>query len=277
MDAARALGEIGTAAVAAIPSLLALVDDQKFLAKVEAQWEARTARGPDLPGSTGVYPTTAGYLRAEAALALWHIAEHERAVPILVEGLSDLNRGGRRAAARALQKIGPPASRTAAVLAEAARSDPDSVTREYALSALYAFGPEVLPVMETVIDALDDEDESVRSSAIHLLRHFGPAARAAVDRLWQIAGDAENGSNICAASALWQIDHDLATIDVFISGLAIDCEECRETCAQWLGIIGPPAERALPALQARLSDDDERVAEAAASAIQRITGRSPWN
>jgi len=275
--AVEALGEIGPAAVEAIPALLASLDDERFLARVETQWQAEH-EGP--ASEIGVYPTTAGNLRAHAALALWRIAEHERAVPILMAGLGDANRGGRRAAAEALRLIGPPAVRAAAILAQAACSDPDPATRQDALQALDAFGPDAASLVGAMIYALGDDDWSVRGAAIDALTNLGPAAQSAIAQLWQIVRNRDDGLRVSAAGALWRIAGDLATIAVFVEEMADehpDAAECRETCARWLAEIGPPASSALPALHARLADDDERVVSVAAEAIQRITGRSPWN
>lgn len=110
--AASALLELGPAAEAAVPALIAALDEAPL--RLEVLFALKTmgpkAR-PAVPALLTLLKTATGYDRLNAADALWRIDSNvDMVVPALVESLKDPFLPIRRDAANALGEIGPRAS-----------------------------------------------------------------------------------------------------------------------------------------------------------------------
>jgi HEAT repeat protein len=111
LNAALALGQIGPEAKLAIPALVAALDDEGRLTRVEV------------------------------ACALWRINKHPAAIPALLKVLKERERGWRRQAAEALGRLGPGAKAAVPALVEALWDDDESV-RQRAAQSLKRIDPE---------------------------------------------------------------------------------------------------------------------------------------
>jgi HEAT repeat protein len=187
--AAAYLGNMGTKAAPAVPSLVSTLDD------------------PDPK------------IRSAAAYALGGIgADAESAVPKLVTHLSDQDPDVRAASAQALGLIGPGAQDARPALIEA-RDDREASVREAARFALEMLSRWVLPLNKEMkqqvraqipkcIEMLRSDNSTERYANAAILGQMGPEARMAVPSLLQLLADERAFVRRAAAKALTQIDPD---------------------------------------------------------------------
>jgi serine/threonine protein kinase len=140
-----ALGALGTAAAAAVPALVDVLDDQDD----NVRWTAATTLGKIGPAAGDAVPALA------AALA-------DRGDPVI-----------HKHAAAALAAIGSAARDAVPGLIGALR-DADADVREEVRKALSSIGPAAVPAL---IEALKDEDEQVRFEAADALTKIGTVSR----------------------------------------------------------------------------------------------------
>ncbi|MCE9544569.1 MAG: HEAT repeat domain-containing protein [Planctomycetia bacterium] len=196
------------------------------------------------------------------------------AVPGLTAALK--NKVVRGQAAEILGRIGPPAASAVPALIEALDDDRPEVRREV-LFALGAIGPAAKPAVAAARKALKDPEPKVRYSAVWLLGRLGPDAAEALPELEKdVCGQDAYFGNVCAW-ALFRIEpHNQARIDkampVLISALDGDRPFVQVEAANTLGMIGPQAKAALPALKRLAESHDLDAAKAASDAIKKIGG-----
>jgi len=159
------------------------------------------------------------------------------AIPPLVEMLSARSASERTAAARALEKLGPPPEAIPGLLASASEPDHGVGAREAAIEALTRAEPSDEIVLRFV-SLIADSSPLVAGAAHKALLGLGPRASAAVPALVE------------------RIDR--------------PGSRAREAAADVLGHIGPAAGPAVPALFGLLEDDDSTVRDTAAEAIRSI-------
>lgn len=156
------LGEIGTAAEAAVPELIVTV-----LADADEATRNHAAKAlgkigvPEGIISLAMLATKAdnGSVSDAAASALIEIGT--AAVPALIDAISDTDAGVREKATRIVGEIWPPAEAAVPVLI-AALADTDDDVRANAAEALRQVG---LPAVPALIDTLANADDDVRSYA----------------------------------------------------------------------------------------------------------------
>jgi HEAT repeat protein len=85
------------------------------------------------------------------------------------------------------------------------REDTDPNMRYYAAQSLGSFGPEAKAAVPDLIEALKDENRTVRMGAGYALAEIGPAAAAAVPALQEAARDPEKEVRDAAEYALKKI------------------------------------------------------------------------
>jgi HEAT repeat protein len=247
-------------------------------------------------------------VRREAAVALWRMGPGAKAaVPALGKALADEDVKVRRDAAATLWRVGPAAKAAVPALAGALK-DKDGEVRWGAAGALGAVGPEAGAAVPRLTDALKDKDLEVRHFAARALVRVGDRAarEAAAPVLREVLGKGDPDQRLRAELIvlLWQIGPaaapapsrldpgDLHTAAKMLQGVyTTKADEAtrrnavptllgafegttdavyRASFAQALGVIGPDARAAIPALREGLKDKDEKVRTAAAEALKKI-------
>ena len=110
--AAKALGQIGDEAEAAVPALLAALRDNDMFLRAGITGALIKIGYPSVPGLTSALFDQNNAVRRAACKALGRIGS-ERAVPALIYSLNDGNAGVRKFAREALERINNPAARDA--------------------------------------------------------------------------------------------------------------------------------------------------------------------
>lgn len=110
--AAKALGEIGDEAEAAVPTLLSALRDNDMFLRAGITGALIKIGYPAVPGLTKALFDPNRAVRRAACKALGKIGS-ERAVPALIYSLNDGNAGVRKFAREALERIDTPAARDA--------------------------------------------------------------------------------------------------------------------------------------------------------------------
>ena len=200
-QASWALGRIGAAAKPAVEALLKRLDDQDVV------------------------------VRVYAAVSVWQIERHAKAIPALVAIARRGEGPGVCQAAAALGELGPAAEPAIPVLVELLRQGDEDVSRAAAAS-LGRLGPGVLAAVKGVLGA---PQESARQRAVEVLEQLGPAA-----------------------------------VPILIEALANSNPLARRSAARALGRLGPAAREAMPALLEAVNDKDQPVRETAAEAIKQV-------
>ena len=242
--AAETLGEIGPKARAAVPALV------------------ETLRTGDK------------WLRRDAAEALGKIGPGAReAVPALLEALGSDDEYLRHRAARALVEI----EEVDAGFVRALGKSPKRGHSE-AIDALCGIPAGPKGAVPLLIEALSDKDGDVRHFAASALGRIGPTAKPAVRPLIRLLHDEGVLIRLAAAEALGRIHGDPRgtgeasppLIRALVGALKDEESSVRWSAAQALGEIGPAAKEAVPALTDALNDNNRRVRNRAALAMEKI-------
>ena len=184
VEAARVLGDFGTAARMAAPALIESLKDRDPI------------------------------MRRNAAFALGKIGAPARlATPALAQALCDRNDEVRMYAAIALKRLGPGAEAAIPAL-RAAMKDPNWQVRERAALAVGTVGRNREGVVEALEAALQDEHRYVRSSAALALATLAPTAPSALATLSHARYDPDAEVRYSASVA----------IDKLMSGPAPDAD-----------------------------------------------------
>ena len=173
-EAAEALGKIGPRAKAALPELSAALKDSDDGVRTQAVI-ALWAMGPD---ARPVVPDLAALLRGDK------ISEVR------------LNAAGALAVCGTARTWSPHSARL---------KDRDSSVRAAAAKALMKIGKPATGAVGALAEALKDKDGSVRVAAAYALAEIGPDARAAVTALQTLARSKDRMDHSAAAHALGKI------------------------------------------------------------------------
>jgi HEAT repeat protein len=199
-------------------------------------------------------------------------------VPILISLLKDPSRTVRMRVLAALANFGAQAQRVLpvlrAALKETALNDDDESVRSRAVHAVLEAGPQPASEVGALIDSLQNELDVVRFHAAVALGDFGRAAASAAPALIHATQwDQDPAVRMEAAVALRKIDHKgPLTVHTLIDALDDGNELVCWIAADALGQIGPDAREAIPALQQALRRPFRMglVARGVALAIRRI-------
>ncbi|MFI5380514.1 MAG: HEAT repeat domain-containing protein [Tepidisphaerales bacterium] len=188
-------------------------------------------------------------VRMSAAAALLQITpSHARAVEVLACGLDSSDVAVRRHAARAAGLAGagaaPLAGRLTVLLA-----DSDGLVRFAALQAVATLGPDAAVARDAVVKLLDDPQ--MVSDAADALGRMGPAARPALKRLAELFKAEPIALRWAAVRAMSQIGGADAApaVDFMIGQLKNPSEVDGYNMMVYIGLLGPVAKPALPALE----------------------------
>jgi HEAT repeat protein len=228
-EAAKALGEIGPDAKAAVPALVAAVTRDEESSVRKASGEALAAIGAD-------------------------------AVPELLPFLNDSDSTVRWRSVHTLELLGPSAKDALPQIIKRLE-DRDLRVRMEAVDALAAVDEGGDETIQALIDALKDGgnigfgmyqkggSESVSAAVVAAMLRMGPKAEKELVR---------------------------SGIPILVRGLTDRDRSIRDHSARALGLLGPKAAAAAPALAEMCSDKDEQLRSAAADALARIEGSNSF-
>jgi len=283
--AARMLGEVGPAAHEAVEPLIAALADcdvvvRRYAAEnLAAFGPAATSALPSLEPLLGEDEWTQ-LVGAEAILKIAP-ARSQDLGPVLAEALRS---GSPRIRHRATQALGELLLAGGLAVSELvdALDDEDEVVRTGALWALGQLGAAAAQATSALIAILqghgmDGEDVLVRGMAATALGDIGPAACEAVpdllECLSELQGDcAMTRLRLQVARAVWKIDRQPGhLLCVGRDALGDGKWSLRRLAAEWLGELGPAAERAVPYLRRALNDEHPAVRRQAAVSLKQLT------
>jgi HEAT repeat protein len=274
-NAAEALGGFGVAAKAAVPALAEALKD------------------------------ASSFVRSSAALALWRIGEHPDAIATLVADLADPDSAGHRStAAYALGLMGAKATAAVGALLEALKdnpwssaensffhiaaaqalwrinkhpaavpaltpelAEPEAGRRMAAAEALGRIGKEAKAAVPALIGALGDEKDYVRRAAAEALGAIG--AEDAVPALLKALQE-KGRVRVCAAEALWRINHHPAALPALAEAVQDPTEHAAYFAHVALRHLGAEAKAVVPALTAALKDGNASKRLEAAVTLWRV-------
>jgi HEAT repeat protein len=282
-DIMLTLGHIGPQAKSATPELIKVLRDEQSKLRVPAAFALGNMLARDaIPDLRKLIQDkdeeTQLPLVAAGALVLIDSENKESvnlALPKLIAALDDKSEMVRREAAAALRQIGPAASSAAPALARSLRDEKSSVAAEF-LWTLTALGPEgVTQALPNILEMLSSRDPHVRCTACYAAGSIGPAAREAIPILEKNLQEPDKFLQLASAWALVQIDAERSGIakecvDPLIRGLGLSNPRARVEAASALGLLGPAAKSAVPALTEATHADEEEVRTAAIGALQKI-------
>jgi HEAT repeat protein len=203
-------------------------------------------------------------VRRKAAGALVKRGKDARAaVPALVRALNDADESVRADCARALGKVGAPA---VPALVEAA-GDKEVRTRRGAVLALGWMGPTAKAAVPTLVAALRDKEEVRQLATVSLARVGAPAVPALL-KAFKSADAATHGP---ATAVLVRIGE--PSVRGLAEALQDKAVETRRRAVLALGVLGPKAKAAAPALKKALDDADLEVRIGAGVALKRTESK----
>jgi len=171
-------------------------------------------------------------------------------------------------ARRTLVRAAPDAEDMTTALLDVAASSP--VLREDVATLLARVGPEAAPA---VTERLVGAPKRFRWWCIEVLKGYGPGAACAVDELIHVAETQDQWFRALAAKALGEIGPEAApAASALLKLLEHSYADARAAAARALGKIGRRDERILDALRAATGDKEQKVAEAAAWALEALGG-----
>jgi HEAT repeat protein len=230
------------------------------------------------------------------------VAGKADALPVLTRLLTWRDPTVRWKAADALGKIGPPAAESAPALAERLK-DPDPYVRRVAAQSLGAinsphpdviyalvgrlvtedrdlvirplseFGPAAAPAVKNLIEIVTNTalSPTTRWEAIRTLGKIGPPAHEAGPALAIALNDPDELVREHAAESLGEIKLTQAT-QALTRALADPAPRVRRDAVRSLGQLGRDAKSAVPEIKKLLDDKDDKVRDAAKTALRRIEG-----
>lgn len=281
--AASALGQVGDEAHQAVPILVRM-------ALEEGREDPRWRFAASALGSMG-----------GAAM---------EAVPLLVGELQNPDRDTRVGAVWALMKMGPHAWDARPALAQAYR-DPDAEVRRIALMAIEDSMPDArlmiekekgIPELLSMLIGEDDELRDlairklgllgaeavlaveplishehleVREAVVRVLGGTGPAARATIPKLLELAGDDAPAVRKASLKALIQIaPESVEVFDCLDTALGDENPCVRKAAVCSLGILDSPFDKLIASLGEALKDEEISVRQATVKMLGNIGTRS---
>ncbi len=226
--AATALGDIGPAAVDAVPAILGLLD--------ASDKETRRAA---LLALAGIGPS------AQPVVA-------ERLVQILRDPKSDVRPGAAYALARMEAQQAVP---DLLALVRQTDDDREKLAAAWALVTLQPSANVAEKAVPILMRGLDDDWALVRKECAIALGALGPRARPAAERLRSLADDPDPAVRAEAAAALYQVGADAETlVPLMMKGLDDVSPDVRYAAAYVLGSLGPKADPAVLRLKEMLNN-----------------------
>ncbi len=269
IQAARALGEQGSEAEAAVPELVRALREGPEDLDMVCAWALAQIGPASVPALVPLVDTTSPRRTREVAAAALRRIGRAAVLPLEQE-LKDADYRTRKSAAVALGILGPHAEAAVPRLLLAIK-DEYSIVRKYAALALGQIGARAPLVVPELVKALADSDESVRAGAAASLGSFGPEARGAVAALIHALSDSHTPVRAGTARALGRIGADKdQVLEALRGALADNHSAVRRAAIVAVGHYGAEARGVLPALAALLDDRDAALRVAVCASIGRI-------
>jgi HEAT repeat protein len=274
LRAVAALAELGPAAKAAVPILAGTLRKDKDLQVRRAAAVALGQVGPDaaaaVPALTEALADADYDLVSHAARALGHVGPKARAaVPALTRALRSRHTTVCYAAAGALGGIGPQAREAGPELRPLLTSVVPYIAAS-AAESLWRIDRDPEAIRELIKQVRERTPINDGCWAAEALGNLGPDAAAAVPALREALKVRGSLLPTRAAVALWRIGKHKDGIAVMTARLRDGNSTVRSHAATALGLIGPAAKAAVPALTEALKDTGPWVAPSAAEALERI-------
>ncbi len=192
-----------------------------------------------------------------------------RAVPALIDSLTNKDEKVRIAAAQALAEIGPSAAPAVAQLLDQALHDPVQYASTEAARALKTIDlAAARQIMTAYLPALKDDDVQARRKACVVLGGLGPVAKPAVPDLVSALNDADDTVRMHAVGALGEIGIPATlVIPALTKGLHDPAQAVRHRALSQFAFSIPPTEAVTPHLKQLLEDKDRGIATLAQSAL----------
>jgi HEAT repeat protein len=202
------------------------------------------------------------FVRREAVWGLAKLGpEAAPAIPALARALADRDASVRKGAARALGLLGRVARPAIPFLIRALK-DTDLL---FCRMAAWALGKIGSAAVDALVAALSSHDKFIRREAAWALGQIGPEAAVAVHKLIAIL---KVSSETSPEAPLSKIHAHQDTEVVYLH--PISDATLRVNAARALGEIGVEARSAIPVLMTALADANDKVAAAAAEALNRL-------
>lgn len=275
LQALVALGQIGPAAKPAVPQVVkALERDKAEGVRYAAAFALGQIGAGDKQSRAALAAAMKGddaFLQVVSAWALARVAKddkklQEQVTQLILKALSSDKVDVRRVAARALAEINPPPELVAPVLLEAIQDEDQSVIGN-AADALASLGTQIVPRLAN--HGLKNKD--LRLYAVRVLAKIGPDAKEAAPALAAALVDAEGDFRREAQFVLGMFGPAAApAVPELVKSLASDDDQIRNSAIYALGKIGPAAKAASPELRKLHDGDDDFARFAATWALVRI-------
>ena len=236
--AAEQLGQVGPAALAAIPRLL-----------------AQATRD----GSQHANTTAAAALKSIDLTAARQVMTH------FIPRLQDQDAQQRRTACAVLGSLGPVAKPAVPALL-AVGHDPDELVRRNALMALASIGIPSPPIVAALLEGLRDSSSLVRQTAVTQFAFTVPLTQPVIAALTPLLSDPDRSIATLARSALDKSKPDDAA-QLESLGMMVQHSAARDYALHQLAQLGPVAGDALLPILPLLQDDRPLVRYLAAEAI----------
>lgn len=274
-EAAVTLGRLGADSDGAVPALREALDDPD--ANVRRQ--ALLALGKIGALESGLIPRIARMLgdddvriRTAAAYVLGVFSDRaDAAIDDLAAALADPSDDVRRSAALAIRRIGPASPQSVVALLRAC-GDRDHYVRSYAMDALQLVDADAIEVLDQVIGLLNHSDRTVRIQSANVIARFGSGAALAVPALIRVLEACDDAPERSALiGALGGIGAQAApATEILSSALSDESIAVRRRAAHALLDIGPDASAAGDELVEHISETQEGVGGACASALRSM-------
>ncbi len=277
-SAAQSLGQMGSKASGETRQLIQLLNDED----PEVRRSASVAISKI---GKSAYEPLAGALNSGNPIFLQSVVETfgqigQPAAPVLIDRLNDERAPliARRYAALALSRIGSEDKKVIAALEERLGDD-NAEIRMSATESLGKIGSGAASTTDRLIALSQDHNENplVREYAIIALSRIAPNDQAVVTALIDAVGDGNPQISSAAIAAMITIgdstlskNADSRNIENLIRQLEANDPRVAESAATELGLIGPAADAAIPALIGVVEHSDQDLRQTALVALQRI-------
>lgn len=267
-----ALGRMGPAAAAATPTLTELLTGQgeKYtLLTVEALGRIGPAAAPAVPKLLEMLTAAYGEMRDAIMAALGQIGAAE-AAPVLQRAAKDKTPAVRVTALQTLARLGP-AARAARTDIITTLEDPESTVRLAALQTLTALDTPIDDISERLQDLLQDRNASVRRAAARLLAKDKTAGKSVATKFKKNLDSPYAVVRQDAAEILWyvtgQSDQSVVALK---EGLHDDDRAVRQHTLELLAQMAARDQNAIPLLVQALKNPDEPLGRPAANALLKL-------